>query len=194
MSKKTNISSLIFLREVLVMGILDFKNKQLNKTYLAVSILGKIFKINILYTNSSTVNLNKKETEIDLFLPKAYKNHNNTEIINMAIKKLYSEIANTKIEYSMEIARHILHFAPEDYIIKELPNDFYKCKNNIITISPDIIQYNEEIINTTILQAFCRIKYKYNSNAYKKALTLALLKYDEFKLNGLISKSLEKSA
>ncbi len=176
------------------MSILDFKSRNNNKAYLAVSVLGKVLKININYTNNPDINLNKKETEIDLFLPKKYKGKDNTEIINLAIKKLYLEIANSQIEYSMEIARHILKFAPEDYKIEELPSGFYKCKNKIITISPDIMQYNEEIINTTIIQAFCKTKYRLNSTSYKKALQNGLLKYEELKLNNLLSSKIKISA
>lgn len=174
------------------MSILNFKNKEINKAYLAVSVLGKTLKLNVKYYNSSSINLDKKENEIDLFLPKIYKYQDNTNIINMAIKKLYLEIANTEIENSMEIARHILKFAPEDYKIEYLNTEFYKCRNGIITISPDIVQYSKEIINTTIIQAFCKIKYRTNSINYKKALQSGLIEYEKFKLGSLIYNSTKK--
>ena len=71
------------------MNILNFKQKEMNKAYLAVSLLGKVLKLNIKYHNSSSIDLNKKETEIDLILPKEYKSVDKTEIIDLAIKKLY---------------------------------------------------------------------------------------------------------
>lgn len=163
------------------MGVLKFKKTINNQTYLTVSVLGNSLKLNVKYTNTSSVELNKKETEIDLFLPKSYKNLDNIDVVNMAIQKLYNTIAETEIEYAMEVARHILKFAPEDYSIKRLNDEFYKCSKNKITINPDIVRFNREIINTTIIQAFCKLKYRPNSIAYKELLNNAMNKYDIYK-------------
>ncbi len=163
------------------MSILKFKKTVTNQTYLTVSVLGNSLKLNIKYTNNSLVELNKKETEIDLFLPKIYKNIENIDVINMAIQKLYNTIAETEIEYAMEVARHILKFAPEDYSIKRLNNEFYKCLKTKIIINPDIVRFNREIINTTIIQAFCKIKCKPNSIAYKELLNNAMNEYEIYK-------------
>ena len=165
------------------MGVLKFKKAINNQTYLTVSVLGVSLKLNIKYTNNSTIELNKKETEIDLLLPKIYKNIDNIDIVNMSIQKLYTTIAETEIEYAMEIARHILKFAPEDYSIKRLNNEFYKCSKNKLIINPDIVKFNREIINTTIIQAFCKTKYKTNSIQYKKLLNNAMNEYDMYKKN-----------
>lgn len=163
------------------MSILKFKKTVNNQTYLTVSVLGQSLKLNVKYTNTASVELNKKDTEIDLFLPKFYKNSENIDIINMAIQKLYNTIAETEIEYAMEVARHILKFAPEDYSIKRLNNEFYKCSKNKITINPDIVRFNREIINTTILQAFCKIKHRPNTIAYKTLLSNAMNEYEIYK-------------
>ena len=165
------------------MGVLKFKKVISNKTYLTVSVLGNSLKLNVKYTNTSSIELNKKENEIDLFLPKFYKNIDNIDVINIAIQKLYNTIAETEVEYAMEIARHILKFAPEDYSIKRLNNEFYKCTKNKIIINPDIVKFNREIINTTIIQAFCKIKYKPNSVAYKQLLNNAMNEYEIYRKN-----------
>lgn len=163
------------------MGILKFRKVVNNQTYLTVSVLGSSLKLNIKYTNTPSVELNKKETEIDLFLPKYYKNLDNIDVVNMAIQKLYNTIAETEIEYAMEVARHILKFAPDDYSIKRLDNEFYKCSKNKIIINPDIVRFNRDIINTTIIQAFCKIKYRPNSNSYKELLNRSMNKYEIYK-------------
>lgn len=163
------------------MNILKFRKTVNNQTYLTVSVLGNSLKLNVKYINTSSIELNKKETEIDLFLPKKYKNLDNIDIVNTAIQKLYNTIAETEIEYAMEVARHILKFAPEDYIIKRLDNEYYKCYKNKIIINPDIVRYNREIINTTIIQAFCKTKYRPNSNAYKELLNDAINKYETYR-------------
>ena len=165
------------------MNILKFKKEITNKTYLAVSVLGKSLKLNIKYLNTNVIELNQKENEIDLILPRTYKGKDNTQIINMSVEKLYNKIADIEVEYAMEIARHILKFAPEDYQIKRLNNEYYKCVKKQIIINPDIVRFNREIINTTIIQAFCKIKYRSNSISYKKLLNFAMNQYELYKNN-----------
>ena len=84
----------------------------------------------------------------------------------------------TEIENSMELVRHMLGFAPEDYLIKRINDNFCKTNKNIIVINPDIVQYSREVINQTLIQAFCKIKYRVNSNAYKELLNYAINKYE----------------
>lgn len=176
------------------MGILKFKKTYNSKSYLTVSVLGNNLKLNIKYLNISAVELNKKDNEIDLFMPKKYKNVENIDVINLAIQKLYSTIADTEIEYSMEIARHILKFAPEDYKLQRLNDEFYKCYKNKIIINPDIVRYSRDIINTTIIQAFCKIKHRPNSIAYKKLLNEAMNSYEIYKTKNLNNKLLKVSS
>lgn len=164
------------------MKLLNFQKIHLNKSYLTVSILGKVLKLNIKYLNITNVELNQKENEIEIILPKKYKNKDNIEIINLAIKKLYNNLAKSQLEYFLDFARYILKIAPEDYIIKRLNNVFYKITSTkILYINPDIIQYNQDVINTIIMQAFCKLKYKQGSIAYKEALSNAIEKYEEYK-------------
>ena len=163
------------------MGITVFKKNMGSKSYLTVSVLGNVLKLNIKYLNTNQINLNQTNTKIDLYLPKKYKNMDNMNLINLAIQKLYTEIAYTEIEYAMEVARHILKFAPEDYSIKRLENDYYKCTKGSIIVNPDLVKYNRDVINTTIIQAFCKIKYRHGSEKYKMLLQNAIDKYENYK-------------
>lgn len=164
------------------MELLKFEKKFIQKSYLTISILGKSYKLNIKYLSSNTIELIKENNCLNLLLPKKYTKIDNIEIINYVIKKLYSQIAPKELEECMELVRYIVKFAPEDYLIKRLDNSFYKInKNKILVINPDIIQFNKDIIINTLLQAFCKIKYKTNSKAYKENLISYLQKYDEYK-------------
>jgi hypothetical protein len=156
----------------------------LNKSFLTVSLLGKALKLNIKYKNNSNIELSKKQNELHLVLPTFYKKADKITVINSAIQKLYFEVASTELENSMEIARHILQFAPEDYSIQPIENAFYKClKSNVLLIDPSIVKYNSNIITTTIIQAFCKIKCKKNAALYKATLFDALKKYEGYKIN-----------
>lgn len=167
------------------MKILNFENKTISKSYLTIAILGNNYKLNIKYTTSNLIELNKKDSEFELVISKKYKTLDNIEIINHAIQKLYTELAPQELEESLELARHILKFAPEDYKIENLKDEYYKTtRNKVLIISPDIIRFNRRIIDTTIIQAFCRMNFKLNSKAYKDAIKNAMKKYEEYKSIG----------
>lgn len=175
------------------MKIINFSRQAINKSYLTISVLGVLLKLNIIYSNSSkTIELIKKETEIDLTLPNSYKHIDNVEIINSAIGKLYMQLATKELEYSLELARHIFKFAPEDYKIERLNGAFYKVSKKMLVINPDIMQYNVDIINSTILQAFCKMKFKLNSKEYKQALSDAMIKYEKYKKQRMIEEKIYK--
>ena len=151
-------------------------------SYLAVSVLGKSLKLNIKYRNKTNLELNKTENEIILYLPKKYKDMDNEIIVNMAIDKMYDEIAETEVENAMEIARLVLGFAPEDYKIERMSNSFCKCdKNKIMIINPEIVKYSRKVIDTTIIQNFCKLRYRVNSNKYKQMLEAGIQKYENNK-------------
>lgn len=156
-------------------------NKNINKTYLAISILGKSLNLNIYYRNNPIVELDKGEKSITLYLPNKYKKMDNVNIINMAIEKMYDEIAEIEIENAMEKIRLILGFAPEDYKIERMKDSFCKVKNKNIIVNPDIVKYSKRVIETTLVQAFCKAKYRTSSKAYNTALKLGMEKYEEFK-------------
>lgn len=164
------------------MNILPFSKLFSTKSYLTISILGKSFKLNIKYSIVPTIEVIKKHFEVDVVIPKKFKNMDNTKIINMAIGKFYVDVANKELEESLELARHILKFAPNDYKIEELKHDYYKCliKEKTLLINPEIIKFNRKIIDTTILQAFCKIQFKANSSKYASELEKALKKYEAY--------------
>lgn len=165
------------------MNILNFKKTFISKNYLGISLLGKSYKLNIKYTTSNNISLNKKDIEFFLILPKKYKNCEKLEeIIAQAIQKLYLEIAPKEIEDSLELARYILKFAPEDYKIEKLSTGFYKStKKKFLVINPDIIKYSKEIINTTMIQEFCKMMYGAKTKKYKENLAKALKDYEKYK-------------
>lgn len=166
------------------MKVLNFEKKLTYKSYLTIAILGNSYKLNIKYTTSNSIELTKKDFEFELTLPKKFKNLDNIDIINLSIQKLYTELAPKELEEALELARHIVKFAPEDYKMENLKNEYYKiARNKILVISPDIIRYNREIINTTLIQAFCKMKFRPNSNAYKEALKNAMTQYEEYRLH-----------
>ena len=161
--------------------IIDLSKPVEIKTYLTVSVLGKSLNLNINYKKINVPELDLGEKDVNIYLPMRYKESGTVDIVSMAIQKMYDEIAQIEIANSMEKIRVILGFAPEDYKIVRMNNNFIKNnKNKTITINPDIVKYNRKIIETTLVQAFCKTKFKENSKDYKELLKYSIEKYENY--------------
>ena len=161
--------------------IIDLSKPVEIKTYLTVSVLGKSLNLNIYYKKINVPELDLGEKDVNIYLPMRYKESGTVDIVSMAIQKMYDEIAQIEIANSMEKIRVILGFAPEDYKIVRMNDSFIKNnKNKTININPDIVKYNRKIIETTLVQAFCKTKFKENSKDYKELLKYSIEKYENY--------------
>lgn len=160
--------------------VLSFKKTFIQKTYFSVDLLGKNLKLNINYSKVNSPEVNELENEINITLPLRYKHSDNIDIINLCIQKLYNEVASFELDYAMEFARHTFGFAPEEFKIKRIEDEYYKYTKKTLIIDPDIVQFSEQIIFSTIIKAFCNIKYRKGSKKYFDALEFGLREYEKY--------------
>ena len=135
-----------------------------------VPVLGTDYKVRIIYKNIKVAELNVEDKLIKISLPNKYKKANNEKILDIAIDKMYEQIAKVEIERAMEKTRILLGFAPEDYEIRRIKNALGKCENNKITINPEIVKYNREIIDYVVLHQYCHLKYKNHCKSFMNML------------------------
>ena len=131
-----------------------------------VPVLGVDYKVKITYKNIKFAQLDIENKLIKISLPNKYKRENNEKILDMAIDKMYEQIAKVEIERAMEKTRILLGFAPEDYEIKKLSDKFGKCDNNKIIINPEVEKYNRDIIDYVVLHQYCHLKYKSHCKSF----------------------------
>ena len=145
-------------------------------------IFGENYSVQIIYKKINNPELNLKGKEIIVNLPNKYKRNNNMQIIKLALEKMYDEIARIEIENVMEETRIMLHgLAPENYMIKRIPNKLAKTlKDKTIVINPEIVKYNKEILKYVVLYEFCHLKYKTNSKKFWQMLEEYMPFYEEY--------------
>lgn len=145
------------------------KNKRMfnNKE---ITMLGEEYLLNIRYTNIEAPEANLRTNNIEIILPNKYKKVDNTKIIKVIINKIYNSLAEKEIEMAMEKTRILLGFAPDNYKIEKINNTLGKCENGIITINPDIIIFNRDIIEYVIMHEFCHLKYKTHSKKFNELI------------------------
>lgn len=135
-----------------------------------VPVLGTDYKVKIIYKNIKCAELNVEDKIIKISLPIKYKKENKEKILDIAIDKMYEQIAKVEVERAMEKTRILLGFAPEDYEVKKLTNSLGKCVNNKITINPEIVKYNRKIIDYVVLHQYCHLKYKSHCKGFMDML------------------------
>lgn len=144
-----------------------------------VPILGIDYRVKIIYKNIRTINLDVEKKTIKISLPNMYKKVNSSEVLDLAIDKLYEQIAKVEIERAMEKTRIMLGMAPEEYELKKM-KVWGKCDNKKITINPDVVMYNRDIIDYVVLHQFCHLRYKTHSKGFMKMIEQYESRYEEY--------------
>ena len=143
-----------------------------------VPVLGTDYKVKIIYKNVKVAELEDKIIKISL--PNKYKKANNERILDIAIDKMYEQIAKVEIERAMEKTRILLGFAPEDYEIKKISDLLGKCEENKITINPEIVKYDRGVIDYIVLHEYCHLKYKSHCKSFEKMIEKYEPNYKKF--------------
>lgn len=134
-----------------------------------VPVLGNDYKVKITYKNIKITELDAENRTIKISLPNRYKKTSNSEILDLAIEKMYEQIAKVEIERAMEKTRIMLGFAPEEYEIRKI-KELGKCEDSKITINPDVAKYSRKVIDYIVLHQYCHLKYKTHSKGFMKLI------------------------
>ena len=145
-----------------------------------VPVLGIDYKVKIVYKNIKVAELDVEDKLIKISLPNKYKKANNERILDIAIDKMYEQIAKVEIERAMEKTRILLGFAPEDYEIRNIGNELGRCEDDKITINPNVVKYNRNMIDYVVLHEYCHLKYKTHCKGFIKMLEKYQPKYQEY--------------
>ena len=153
--------------------------KEIGRT---TKIFGKNYDIKIIYKKIENPELNLNGKSIEINLPFKYKRNGNINILKLALEKMYDEIARIEIENIMEETRVMLKgLAPENYIIKRIPNKLAKTlKDKTIVINPEIVKYNKEILRYVVLYEFCHLKYRTNTKKFWDMIGKYMPSYEEY--------------
>ena len=145
-----------------------------------VPILGIDYKVKIEYKNIRIAELNVTNKIIKISLPNKYKKTSNKQILDLAIEKMYEQIAIIEIERAMEKTRIELGFAPEDYSIEKLKNKLGICSEGKIVINPDIVMFHRNLIDYIVLHQYCHLKYKTHAKSFIKLIEKYEPKYKKY--------------
>ena len=146
-----------------------------------IKVFGNYYNLKISYKFISKPELKLEEDMILIDLPFKYRNIDNTKIINIILDKFYFRLAEIEIEKIMEKNRIHLKVAPNDYKIKKMDGILgrYLEDKKIIIINPEIIKYNNNILEYVILHEYCHLKYKTHGKNFYKIIEKYIPNYKE---------------
>lgn len=143
-----------------------------------VPILGMDYRVKIIYKNIKVTELDVENKTIKISLPNRYKKMNNKEILDLAIDKMYEQIAKVEIERAMEKTRLMLGFAPEEYEIKKMKS-LGTCEDKNIALNPEVVKYSRKVIDYVVLHQYCHLKHKNHTKAFFEMLEKYLPDYKQ---------------
>ena len=135
-----------------------------------VPVLGTDYKVKIIYKNIKFAELDIEDKLIKISLPAKNKKMDNEKILDMAINKMYEEIAKVEVERAMEKTRILVGFAPEDYEIRNIGNELGRCVGDRIIINPNVVKYSRNVIDYIVLHEYCHLKYKTHCKGFSKLI------------------------
>lgn len=160
--------------------LLNKKNRIQDELGKSVKIFGKTILVNVIYSKIKNPELDLVGNTINVYLPNKYKKTQNIEIVKLAIDKMYQEIARVEIENVMEETRIKMNgLAPENYVIKRIPNKLAKTIDmKTIVINPEIVKYDKKVLKYVVLHEFCHLKYKTHSKGFFEMMERYMEDYD----------------
>lgn len=145
----------------------EFENKSFKeKSYVSgevFKVLGNDYILNIEYGNFEKASVNMDNGYINIFVSENYE----TEKIKELIEKMYYKVALMIVDKSVKMWKSTLKIAPDVVVIKKLKTAWGKCNSKRkITINPDLMKYDQKVINYVVLHEFCHLRYMNHSKDF----------------------------
>ena len=145
----------------------EFEKKSFKeKSYVSgevFKVLGNDYILNIEYDNFEKASVNLDNGYINIFVSENCK----TEKIKELIEKMYYKVALIIVDKSVNMWKDILKIAPGVVVIKKLKTAWGKCNSKRkITINPDLMKYDQRVIDYVVLHEFCHLRFMNHSKDF----------------------------
>lgn len=145
----------------------EFEKKSFKeKSYVSgevFKVLGNDYTLNIEYGDFEKASVNLNNGYINICVSENCE----TVKIKELIEKMYYKIALMIVDKSVNMWKNILKIAPDVVVIKKLKTAWGKCNSKRkITINPDLMKYDQRVIDYVVLHEFCHLRYMNHSKDF----------------------------
>ena len=138
-----------------------------------IELLGKKYNINV-------INSNRDCLEIDGDYANVYTSEDSKEKMDKLIKKLYKKCALKQYSQTTQKMMNLTGLEPDSWQIKDIHSAWGSCssKRNI-TLSLNLIQKREELIEYVVLHELCHLKHMNHSQDFWNLVERYMPNYKE---------------
>lgn len=145
----------------------EFEKKSFKeKSYVSgevFKVLGNDYTLNIEYGDFEKASVNLNNGYINICVSENCE----TVKIKELIEKMYYKIALMIVDKSVNMWKNILKIVPDVVVIKKLKTAWGKCNSKgKITINPDLMKYDQRVIDYVVLHEFCHLRYMNHSKDF----------------------------
>lgn len=145
----------------------EFEKKSFKeKSYVSgevFKVLGNDYTLNIEYGDFEKASVNLDNGYINICVSENCE----TAKIKELIEEMYYKVALIIVDKSVNMWKNILKIAPDVVVIKKLKTAWGKCNSKRkITINPDLMKYDQRVIDYVVLHEFCHLRYMNHSKDF----------------------------
>lgn len=139
----------------------------------SIEILGKRYDINMINSNRDCI-------EIEDGYANIYTSAESKEKVDKLVKKLYKKCALKQYSVTTQKMMNLTGLAPDSWQIKDIHSAWGSCssKRNI-TLSLNLIQKREELIEYVVLHELCHLKHMNHSKEFWNLVESYMPNYKE---------------
>ena len=168
-----DIEKLINEKEKWIKKHLEKQQEKENDDKTHIKLLGKCYNINIVDSNRDCI-------EIEGTCANVYTNEHSEDKIDRLIKKLYKKCALKQYTATTQKMMNLTGLEPDSWQIKDIHSAWGSCssKRNI-TLSLNLVQKREELIEYVVLHELCHLKHMNHSPEFWSLVEKYMPNYKE---------------
>lgn len=146
-------------------------------------ILGKEYILKINYEETNQIKVDITDCNIIINLPFTYKMEPNlSNKIEKIINKMYMQIIQKQLDYTMKKVTNMVGLAPKKYSVIDMKSAWGSCSSTKnISIALKLIEYSPKAFEYVVLHEVCHLKHMNHSKQFWQMVEGYMPDYKKYK-------------
>lgn len=146
-------------------------------------ILGEEYILKINYEETNQIKVDITDCNIIINLPFTYKMEPNlSNKIEKIINKMYMQIIQKQLDYTMKKVTNMVGLAPKKYRVRDMKSAWGSCSSTKnISIALKLIEYSPKAFEYVVLHEVCHLKHMNHSKQFWQMVEGYMPDYKKYK-------------